>query len=602
MRLCFLLSLVPFGAGYRGSIRGPILAQTDLDDWIVGDWQPCAHRCSGPQFRSVHCEMERCHGPRPASQRECRCAEFSHSRVENYEPLWWNSRSAGLVLILLAAVVLTVCMCCSPDGPPDEEQKPGKSFKTRIVEVPEVVEREVVKEVEEIEERIVEVKKIEYVDTVVEVPVRKIVEKIIEVPELVDRVVEVEVPQITERVVEVPRVEENIIYRDVYVEEERTVEVPIIEWVDRVVEVPVVKVRENVVHVPQVQYVDKHVEVIQYEDQEIVEYIPKIEERIVEVPKIEIREKIVEVPQVEVRERFVEVPKIEERIIFEDVPEIREIVREVPKVEIQERVVQVPRIQEVERVVQVPTIEERIVHQDVVEVQEVEVRVPVVEVRERIVPVPVIQVRETRIEVPQIREVIREVPVPVDEQGRPISNTAALAMMNETVTLADRGTYEVEITPRLVTSVSPSNRQVQRSAQDEEAEEDADDRPMMIASMPSLPSQFIDAERRVPALDLENNPVRAFSESPRAHKLQRRESFSSLPTVVDCEGREIGSAAALDFAGSISSLPPNVSAARSLPPLASEPASMSNISQPETAASWAFGGRASVSSKTKSLQ
>mmetsp|Transcript_12847 Transcript_12847/g.30797 ORF Transcript_12847/g.30797 Transcript_12847/m.30797 type:complete len:601 (+) Transcript_12847:156-1958(+) len=600
MRLGHLLTLVPFGAGYRGSIRGPILAQTDLDDWIVGDWQPCAHRCSGLQFRSVHCEMERCHGPKPTSQRECHCVAFSHSHAEYYEPLWWNSRSAGLVLILMAVVVLTVCMCCSPDGPQDE--KPGKSFKTRIVEVPEVVEREVVKEVEEIEERVVEVKKIQYVDNVVEVPVQKVVEKIVEVPEFVDRVVEVPVPQITERVVEVPRVEENIIYKDVYVEEERTVEVPIIEWVDRVVEVPVVKVRENVVNVPQVQYVDKHVEVIQYEDQEIVEYIPKIEERIVEVPRIEIREKVVEVPQVEVRERFVEVPKIEERIIFEDVPEIREIVREVPKVEIQERVVQVPRIQEVERVVQVPTVEERIVHQDVVEVQEVEVRVPVVEVRERIVPVPVIQVRETRIEVPQIREVIREVPVPVDEQGRPISNTAALAMMNETVTLAEQGTYEVEITPRLVTSVSPTTRQVQRDSQDEAAEEE-DDRPMMIASMPSLPSQFIDPEQRVPALDLASHPTRAFSESPRGHKLQRRESFSSLPTVVDCEGREIGTSVALDFAGSISSLPPNVSgAARSLPPLASEPASMSNISQPETAASWAFGGRASVSSKTKSLQ
>ena len=98
-------------------------------------------------------------------------------------------------------------------------------FEVRHVPVPIVQEREV------------QVPKIEYVEKIIEVPQIQTVEKIVEVPQV--------------------QVQERIIHKPVTIVQEREVQIPEIEYVERIVEVPHVQQRpvEQVVQieVPQIQ-------------------------------------------------------------------------------------------------------------------------------------------------------------------------------------------------------------------------------------------------------------------------------------------------------------------------------------------------------------
>jgi hypothetical protein len=236
----------------------------------------------------------------------------------------------------------------------------------RLVEVPQVVP------VERIVEKIIEVPKIQEIERIVHVPV--------EVIKIVDNVIEkiVEVERFQERIVEVPKIIERIV--------ERIVEVPKIVEVEKIVErmvpstevVTVEKVVNNLV--PEVKTIEIVVE-------KIVP-VERIVEKIVEVPTYieKIIEKPVEVIKVIEVERIVEklVRETDYKVVKEKILEIQPTIKEVER--IVEKIVVVENV--VEKIVEVPQIIEKIVqvHNEVIKIVEVEV------IREKLVPV--VQIKE----------------------------------------------------------------------------------------------------------------------------------------------------------------------------------------------------------------
>jgi hypothetical protein len=134
-----------------------------------------------------------------------------------------------------------------------------------------------------------------------------VVEKVIVVPEKIiheemreevqkirEKIIEVAVPVIQETVVEIPEIEyvEKVIEVPEVIVQDRIVEVPVVEYVDNVIEVPKIINKEKLVEVPEIEYRD-----VPYET--IVE-VPEIQEKIVykKVP----RPQYVEVPTPEYRD------------------------------------------------------------------------------------------------------------------------------------------------------------------------------------------------------------------------------------------------------------------------------------------------------------
>eukprot|EP01017_Pseudomicrothorax_dubius_P005883 TRINITY_DN11595_c0_g2_i3.p1 TRINITY_DN11595_c0_g2~~TRINITY_DN11595_c0_g2_i3.p1 ORF type:complete len:610 (+),score=137.15 TRINITY_DN11595_c0_g2_i3:60-1832(+) len=254
-----------------------------------------------------------------------------------------------------------------------------EQFVDRIVDVPQVVERVVKREVDKPVYVDVQVQKIVErpvfvdVDRVVDKPVvftreverpiyvdkQVVVERVVDVPVdkevIVDRVVDrpIDVPVYIEKRVEVP------VQRDVYVEKEVHIDKPV--HVERRVEVPID--RQVIVDKP------VYVEVERQIDKPI--YVEKVVERPIEVDKPIFVEKVVDI-QVDkpyIVERVVDVqvdkPVFVERTV--DIPVDRQVFvdRPVPVTQYVDRIVDVPVPRDVivERTIEKPAIYEKIVEE-----------------------------------------------------------------------------------------------------------------------------------------------------------------------------------------------------------------------------------------------
>jgi len=119
----------------------------------------------------------------------------------------------------------------------------------------------------------------------------------------------VEVPklsvQVNNRLVEIPRIQ--------YLQ--KNIEVPEVFIRDKIVEVPTVEIQEVVTEVPRVEVCERIHHVPKIVVQEVVRTVPKIinriVEKIVEVPEIRTVEKIVEVPEIRKVNKFVDVPHVQ---------------------------------------------------------------------------------------------------------------------------------------------------------------------------------------------------------------------------------------------------------------------------------------------------
>merc|ERR550514_1608034 len=109
-------------------------------------------------------------------------------------------------------------------------------------------------------------------ETIVEIPMERIVERIVEIPEV----------QTVEKIVEVPQVQ--VVTKTVETVVEEIVQVPKVEYQEEIIE------RQ----VEQVVTVQRTVEVPQIQKRIIQQPVEQIIEEIVQVPKIEYREKLVE--------------------------------------------------------------------------------------------------------------------------------------------------------------------------------------------------------------------------------------------------------------------------------------------------------------------
>lgn len=169
----------------------------------------------------------------------------------------------------------------------------------RVIIVPErIIREEHMDEIVKVRKRVIEVSKPVIQETVVEVPEIEYIERIVEYPEVVLQEKIQEVPRIEyqERIVEVPR----------FIQQERIVEVPEIEYVEvpfeKIVEVP--EIREQVVlkQIPVPQYVEKsYPEYVNVEvTTDVLRNIPVPVEAIVKLelhfPKIRPRYNKVDVP------------------------------------------------------------------------------------------------------------------------------------------------------------------------------------------------------------------------------------------------------------------------------------------------------------------
>mmetsp|Transcript_59726 Transcript_59726/g.142106 ORF Transcript_59726/g.142106 Transcript_59726/m.142106 type:complete len:329 (-) Transcript_59726:99-1085(-) len=132
-------------------------------------------------------------------------------------------------------------------------------------------------------------------------------EKVMEVPQTIvkETTKEVSKPEIVERIIEVPKIEymeSRRVGPTKYETKEQVVEVPQVAWEEHVRHVPRLEVQERLIEVPKVEFR----EVIEYEDR--VEYREVLVDKIVEVPEIEYRIRKVEhfVPQTYVQENYVE--------------------------------------------------------------------------------------------------------------------------------------------------------------------------------------------------------------------------------------------------------------------------------------------------------
>jgi len=133
------------------------------------------------------------------------------------------------------------------------------------------------------------------------------VEKVMEVPQTIvkETTKEVSKPEIVERIIEVPKIEymeSRRVGPTKYETKEQVVEVPQIAWEEHVRHIPRLEIQERLIEVPKVEFR----EVIEYEDR--VEYREVLVDKIVEVPEIEYRIRKVEhfVPQTYVQEHYVE--------------------------------------------------------------------------------------------------------------------------------------------------------------------------------------------------------------------------------------------------------------------------------------------------------
>jgi hypothetical protein len=175
------------------------------------------------------------------------------------------------------------------------------------------------------------------------------VEKIVEVPQVVIQEVIKEVvmheTQEVIREVPVPQIQEVV----------REVLVPQVQYVEKIVDVPQIRRTEKLVEVPETQVIEVIRHVLKNEVEEIVREVPSIQvetmERVVEVPEIRYEEVILEKVEHQVQEVLKHVPKVE----------VQEVVREVPRVHLQtvEKIVSVPQVQHVEKIVEVPEIQVR---------------------------------------------------------------------------------------------------------------------------------------------------------------------------------------------------------------------------------------------------
>lgn len=206
-------------------------------------------------------------------------------------------------------------------------------------------------------------------------PVRVIVEKIVEVMVEVPRVVEVE--KIVEKIVVVPRIVESIVQVPQIVEKIVEREIEVLKIIELPMEVPTYLLREVQQIVPEI--VERPVEVVTIQPVEVERPVYlKIETEVMrevkvkeEVPVEVIHERDVLVVQEKIVDRVVTVREIEIRD--------REVVipfrHEVPIEVIQERAVEIKKI--IENIVQVPQIIERdkVLYETRIELQVVEVLV-----------------------------------------------------------------------------------------------------------------------------------------------------------------------------------------------------------------------------------
>jgi len=155
-----------------------------------------------------------------------------------------------------------------------EIKVPKKIVREEVIEkvivVPErLLHEEVIEEVQKVREKIIEVAKPIIQEKIVEVPEIEYVERIVEVPERIVQEKIREVPRIEyqERIVEIPKI----------ITQEKIVEVPDIQYRDvpyeRVVEVPEIHEEFVVKEIPVPQYVDKPVP--QYVDVEVVKDVER---------------------------------------------------------------------------------------------------------------------------------------------------------------------------------------------------------------------------------------------------------------------------------------------------------------------------------------
>ncbi|OEH74254.1 hypothetical protein cyc_01923 [Cyclospora cayetanensis] len=153
-----------------------------------------------------------------------------------------------------------------------------------------------------------------------------------------ERVVEVRRPEVQERIVEVPHIvpRERIMEERRQILKEKVKFVPKYETVERVSHVPKHISREVVTFVPQVQVVERTVEVPTtiYQDVVVPVAKPVVEERITHIPKPVVVGKVVEIPRIVHRpypvERIVEVPQIQVQYKYKDIPVSSKVIRQAP--------------------------------------------------------------------------------------------------------------------------------------------------------------------------------------------------------------------------------------------------------------------------------
>lgn len=266
--------------------------------------------------------------------------------------------------------------------------RPYEKVYEKVVEVPYdvPVQREIIKEVPVPVKRDVVVEKVVNVEreVVVDVPEVKVVKKSI----VVDKVVDVPYEVVKEVKKPIRRTVQKVVDR--VIEQPRYVEVPVTREVPRYIDV------EKRVEVPVTEEIVKEIIVDKYEDVEI--------EQVQEVP-IYI-EKRVEVPVEKRVAKYVEVPREQ----YKDVEVIQEVIVPVEKI-VQKSVKRdkvVPRTVNVEKIVEVPV--EKIVNKEIIVDKIIEKPVYI----EKVIEKPVQKIIEKRVEVP--REKFVEVPKEVHRE------------------------------------------------------------------------------------------------------------------------------------------------------------------------------------------